>query len=158
MRAIVDNTVLSNLAIVRRPELLQQLFGGEVAVPTEVRRELAAGERLRRIPTCNWSWLKEIKLTRAERTLAERLGKTLDTGEATCLALAFTRRLILLTDDRDARRLAQLMKVPLSGTLGLLQLGVDEGFLDLPTANSLLAEMISRGYRAPIRTLQELEK
>jgi hypothetical protein len=86
------------------------------------------------------------------------LGKTLDTGEATCLALAFTRRLILLTDDRDARRLAQLMKVPLSGTLGLLQLGVDEGFLDLPTANSLLAEMISRGYRAPIRTLQELEK
>lgn len=158
MRAVVDNTVLSNLAIVRRPELLRELFGGEVAVPVEVRRELTAGERLRRIPVGNWSWLKEIKLTRAERTLAKQLGRTLDVGEAACLAAAFTRHLILLTDDRDARRLAQLMEVPLSGTLGLLQLSVDEGLFDLPTANSLLAEMIGKGYRSPVRTLQELEE
>lgn len=158
MRAVVDNTVLSNLAHVRRPDLLQQVFGKEIAVPGEVRRELTAGERLHRIPVCDWSWLKEIKLTRAERTLAERLNKTLDAGEAACLAVAFTRQLIFLTDDRDARRLAQLMEVPLSGTLGLLQLCVDEGQLDLSTANRLLAEMIRKGYRSPVRALQELEQ
>lgn len=157
MRAVVNNTVLSNFANVRRPDLVRQSFEDIVAT-VEVLAELKEGERLRRLPMCDWSWLKGLTLTKPERVLADRLAKTVDAGEASCLAVAFTRNLIFLTDDRDARRLAQLMEVSISGTLGILRSHVDEEQLDLDAANRLLVEMIEKGYRSPVRSLQKLDK
>lgn len=157
MRAVVNNTVLSNFASVRRPDLVRRIFD-DVITTAEVLAELKEGERLRRLPICDWSWLKRIALTRHERMLADRLAKTLDVGEAACLALASTRGLIFLTDDRDARRLAQSMQVSISGTLGILQLHVDDEHLDLDAANHLLAKMIEQGYWSPVRSLQELDR
>lgn len=156
MRAVVNNTVLSNFANVRRADLVRQAFDDLVAT-AEVLAELKAGERLRRMPICDWSWITGIALTRAERTLMERLGRTVDAGEASCLAVAASRRLIFLTDDRDARRLAQLMTISISGTLGILQSSVDDGHLDLKGADDLLMKMMARGYRSPVRSLQELD-
>lgn len=157
MRAVVNNTVLSNFANVRRADLVRQSFGG-LAATTDVLAELKAGERLPRLPICDWSWLKAIALTKDERAHAEQLRKTVDAGEASCLAVASSRGLIFLTDDRDARRLARLNKIAISGTLGILQSLVDDGQLDLDEANQLLAEMIAKGYRSPVRSLQELDK
>jgi len=64
---------------------------------------------------------------------------------------------MFLTDDRDARRLAQLMVIPISGTLGILQASVDEEYLDLALADQLLTEMVEAGYRSPVRSLRELK-
>ncbi len=158
MLAVVNNTVLSNFAIIRRPDLLRHVFGRDLVTATAVLEELGAGERLRRIPICDWSWLRGIRLTNDERALADRLSKSVDAGEAACLALAYTRGLIFLTDDRDARRLAQLMEISISGTLGILRSLVDDGQLDLRAANKLLTAMIEKGYRSPVRSLQELDE
>ena len=157
MHAVVNNTVLSNFALVRRPDLVRQSFD-HIVVTRQVLAELRAGERLRRLPVCDWSWLKVSALTRQERILADRLSKTVDVGEASCLAVASTRKLIFLTDDRDARRLAGLMQVSLSGTLGILQSLIDDERIDLNVANRLLAEMIDKGYHSPVRSLQELSE
>lgn len=157
MRAVVNNTVLSNFANVQRADLVRQSFR-DLGATTEVLAELKAGERLHRLPICDWSWLKGIALTKEERAYAARLNKTVDAGEASCLAVALARGLIFLTDDRDARRLARLNRIAISGTLGILQSLVDDGQLDLDEANRLLAEMVAKGYRSPVQFLQELDR
>ena len=158
MRAIVNNTVLSNLAHVRRPDLLRKVFGKQVAVTRAVLDELAMGERWRRLPICDWSWLTVIELFDKERAHAEQLNETVALGEATCLAVAQARGLIFLTDDRDARRFAQILRIPISGTLGILQSLVDDDYFDLEAADALLVEMIRKGYRSPTKSLKQLDR
>jgi predicted nucleic acid-binding protein len=85
-------------------------------------------------------------------TLREFLGK----GEASCLAVARERGYRLATDDKDARRLARQMGISLTGTVGILAMLVKQGELTPVEGDRLLQEMIARGYRAPLTTLQEM--
>lgn len=59
------------------------------------------------------------------RLFAESLGK----GESSCLSIALSRNVKVLTDDMDARKLAQRRGVPISGTIGVLVEAVKEGLL-----------------------------
>ena len=63
---------------------------------------------------------------------------------------------MVLTDDRDARRVAQTRGVAISGTLGALVNLVDQGTLTLDQADSLLTQMKQYGYRCPVVSLREL--
>jgi predicted nucleic acid-binding protein len=91
----------------------------------------------------------------AEHRLQTEFDQFLDPGEASCLALAITRRMTLVTDDLAARRLAEKRKVPLSGTLGILIALVRHNALSLKEANAMLAAMIQRRYRSPVDCLDE---
>ncbi len=62
----------------------------------------------------------------------------------------------MLTDDLDARRTAQQMGIPISGTLGILLLSVEREHLTLTQADNLLHQMILAGYRSPVDRLAEL--
>ena len=62
----------------------------------------------------------------------------------------------MLTDDADARRLAAALKVEISGTIGVLIKLVRREILTLEQGDRLLAEMIARGYRSPVRSLREI--
>ncbi|MCW7070572.1 MAG: DUF3368 domain-containing protein [Methanophagales archaeon] len=77
-------------------------------------------------------------------------------GESSCLSIAISRDLKVLTDDRDARRLAQRRGVPVSGTIGVLVEAVREGLLSIEEANTMLSDMIEKGYFSPFETLDEL--
>jgi uncharacterized protein len=154
--AIVDNTVLSNFAHVSRPELLQAAFD-ELVIPPAVRGELAEGEHSGQVPMVDWNWLTVIELTPDEKMRADQLEKVLDFGEAECIAVAQTRNWIILTDDRDARRMAQSLGIDLSGTLGALINLVEHSILTLTQADALLKEMQQHGYRSPVNSLSELE-
>ena len=92
----------------------------------------------------------------AEHQLRAESDLLLDPGEASCLALAISRGLILVTDDLAARQLAQERDVPLTGTVGILLALVRDGALSLTEANAILAEMIERRYRSPVDRLDEL--
>ena len=76
--------------------------------------------------------------------------------EAACLAVAAHRNGRVLTDDRDARKLAAQMKIPVSGTLGVLLRLVQIDALTLPEANNMLKQMIAQGYRSPVEKLDDL--
>lgn len=152
---LTDTTVLNNFSQVARPDLLRRVFPG-LAAPEVVRRELAAGERLGRVPVCDWFWLTHVALTEAEQSRAEELSRRLQPGEAACLAVAEARGSLVLTDDSAARRTALALRVETSGTLGALARLVRREILTVAEGDTLLARMVDRGYRCPVRSLREV--
>jgi len=152
---LADTTVLNNFAQVGRPDLLQQAFPS-LSAPRTVREELAAGERLGRVPVVDWSWLGLVDLRDAESLRAAALQRVVQAGEAACLAAVEARGGLVLTDDRAARRLAGTLGLRVSGTIGALARLVARQILPPPSGEILLAEMIARGYRSPVRSLHEV--
>ena len=64
---ILDNTVMSNFALVGRAHWLPEVWPGALATSSAAWDELQAGIRLGRIPETDWSWLVVLTLTRKER-------------------------------------------------------------------------------------------
>lgn len=153
---VIDNTVLSNFAHVQRPRLLEQAFDNLVSVPA-VMEELTIGQERGLIPTVEWSWLSIIELTTSEKMLSQEIGQTLGRGEAECIAVAQSRALFILSDDRDARRIAQRKGIVVTGTLGALMNLIRRDVLSLSDADKLLQIMRQQGYRCPVNSLSELE-
>jgi predicted nucleic acid-binding protein len=153
---LLDITVLSNLAHVRRPDLPRTVLGSNVTVTPNIMAELRIGEQAGLVPRCDWTWLTVLTPTAAELATATALQRQLDPGEAECLAVALHRGYRFLSDDFAARRLAEARGLTVSGTIGILLKGIAAGALSLPEADRLLAEMIAHGYRAPVRSLREL--
>lgn len=151
---LADTTVLSNFAQVKRPDLLRQAFP-DLAAPTQVREELAVGEKLGVVPPCDWSWLKIIELTDSEQVRAVELRKYLQAGEAACIAMVAARGGRLLTDDRAARHMAGTLGITVSGTIGVLIRLWRRGILVAEQGDALLSEMIGHGYRSPILSIRE---
>jgi hypothetical protein len=154
--ALLDNTVMSNFAAVERLDLLHTAFGSGLATSQQAYDELLAGVRLGKLPSLDWSWLPVWNVEEAEVPHYDRFLSSLNAGEAACLAMALNRDCRVLTDDRDAREFARRMKIPLSGTLGVLARLIDIGSLGLEEADALLSQMIAAGYRSPVTSLQDL--
>lgn len=152
---LTDTTVLNNFSQVARPDLLRRAFPG-LAAPDVVRHELAAGERLGRVPVCDWSWLTLVVLTEPEQFRSKELSGRLQAGEAACLAIAEARGSLVLTDDSAARRTALALRVKTSGTLGTLVKLVNLQILTAAEGDALLIRMVDRGYRSPVRSLLEV--
>jgi predicted nucleic acid-binding protein len=153
---LLDNTVLSNFAVVHRPELLRVAFGDLLATSEEVFEELNAGVSRGKLPDLDWSWLPVWTLDEIEEAHYEHFLHTRNAGEASCLAMSLVRGCQFLTDDRDARELAGLFQVPISGTLGVLARLVDMNAVEFDEAESLLREMVAAGYRSPITSLIDI--
>jgi len=156
MITLLDNTVLSNFAIIAHPDWIRLALGDTAATVEETSAEFQRGVQLGRLPSGDWSWLNVLQLNDAERATYEQLRARLNAGEAACLAMAAARGYRVFTDDRDAREMALQMQVPISGTLGLLARLVQQNHLSLEQANDALRQMIVAGYRTPISDLREL--
>ena len=166
---IFDTTALSNFAATDRLDMLDMLdtrYRGvaftTVEVADELRRGVKAGYSylesvLQQVePINSKGWLRLlVPNSAAEHRLRSQFDQFLDPGEASCLALATSRRMTLVTDDLAARRLAEKREVPLSGTLGILIALVRHKALSLKEANAMLAAMIQRRYRSPVDRLDE---
>jgi predicted nucleic acid-binding protein len=153
---LLDCTVLSNFAVVHRPESIVQAFFEKTAATEAVFDELEAGMRLGRIPECDWNWLKKIPLTLYEQQQFQQLNSRLGRGEASCLAAASQRKWKIATDDKDARRWAVRLHVPCTGTLGILTMLVKRRHISLAEGNEWLCWMMQAGYHSPVTELDEL--
>jgi predicted nucleic acid-binding protein len=153
---LTDTTVLSNFAQVGRPQLLQSAFP-DLSAPAEVRQELTEGERLGLVPSCDWSWMGMVELSSSEQLQAAELRRSLQAGEAACIAIVLARGGLLLTDDLAARRVAASLQVEISGTLGVLARLIQRKILTLEEGDELLVRMMASGYRSPVRSLREIE-
>ncbi|HQY94333.1 MAG: hypothetical protein WAU00_10835 [Caldilinea sp.] len=156
MIALLDNTVISNFSFIRRPDFVRLALGDAVATVQAAFDEYNRGVHLNRLPACDWNWLPILELTADEASLMARFASELGLGEASCIACAVSRSLRIFTDDRDARRAALELHVPVSGTLGMLLLLVDAGILSTDEADRYLSQMIASGYRSPLKSLTEL--
>jgi predicted nucleic acid-binding protein len=153
---LLDNTVISNFAVVERPKLLRIAFDDRLATSRQAFDELTAGVRRGKLPDLDWSWLSIWSLQAEERLRYNQFLSDLNEGEAACLAMAVHRGCRIVTDDRDARELAHQLRIPLTGTLGTLMTLVDVGSLYIEEADVLLSRMIAARFRSPVLSLREL--
>jgi len=154
---VADNTVLSNFALIEREDILAKLFKDTLFTTEEVLEELKQGEYRNVLPERDWQWIKVLKKESSKeeflfRLFAESFGK----GESSCLSIAISRDLKVLTDDKDARKLAQRREVSVSGTIGVLVEAVREELLSIEEGNTMLSDMIEQGYFSPFEALDGL--
>ncbi len=114
---LLDNTVLSNFALVGHIELLTNALGSQVATTPTVIDEFNEGISRGRVPETKLDWLEVINMEGKEERVFQELLMRVNAGEAACLAVASQRNGRILTDDRDARKLAAQLKIPVSGCL-----------------------------------------
>lgn len=123
---LLDNTVLSNFALVERTELVMDLWPDACTTPA-VEAEYAAGTEGRDLPADVWERLTVLTLTPVEKAFAIRLNQRLGAGERSCIAVAHHRSGLFASDDYDARREAQALQIPTTGTIGILSLIFSRG-------------------------------
>lgn len=116
------------------------------------------GESLGSLPRLDWQWLPTLQLNAEENHLADELKRRINSGEAECLVVAIHRGGILVSDDRGARAQAESYRVPVSGSVGVLRLLVDDKYLTIEQAEKHLCEMIAQGFYSPVKRLSELPK
>ena len=164
MKTLVNTTVLSNFAGVGRLDLLEQLHG-RLYLPNEVYEEILDGleegyEFYHGIegqifPFAEGGWMELVSMVNEEELrLFQSLPRRLHHGEAACLAIARHRNWAFLTDDKLARKTAQDLGVVVSGTLGVLVQAVKRELLMAEEGDTLVGDMIARGYRSPYGSLQ----
>ena len=91
---LIDNTVLSNFALIHHPDSIQHAFLEDVGTTEQVFHELERGVQLGRLPEYPWTWLQRFHLTEAEAVRFHQFVKHLGEGEASCLAVAVHRAYI----------------------------------------------------------------
>jgi predicted nucleic acid-binding protein len=153
---ILDNTVLTNFALVGRADLVAHLWPTKACTTPPILDEYRSGVASGLVPADFWADLTIITLTKEETALAASFSTRLGSGERSCLAAAVCRQGLLATDDLDARRIAQQQNVPLTGTIGILILCVRRSYLSHEEADGLLGEMIAFGYYSPFDSLDQL--
>jgi predicted nucleic acid-binding protein len=139
---ISNTSPLLYLHLVRRLDLLRDLYG-EVFLPPAVIEELQAGaERGVDVPqVMNEPWLKVMKLiSDTSIPLVMDLGR----GEAEVIALGLENpESRLLLDDTLARRIARLHKLRFTGTVGVVIKAKQVGFI--PKVSPVVADLLEAG-------------
>lgn len=151
---LVDNTVLSNFAKVNRLNLLKKAFK-KVYVTEHVLGEFKRGVERCVLPNLSIDF-EVLKLRDEEFELYNSLRVKLGKGEASCLAIAKKRGMKILTDDSDARKIANILGVPVSGTVGVLVRCIERNVISKEEGNQILKDMISKGFYSPISDLNEI--
>ncbi|MCD6373830.1 MAG: DUF3368 domain-containing protein [Thermococcus sp.] len=152
---VVDTTVLSNFAKTGSLGILKRILGETALITPQVMAEFKVGIERGRYPPLEIP-LTITELTPEEEELYKLLAMKLGKGEASCIAVAKHRCFILLSDDYDARKKARLLGVKVSGTIGVLVLGIKKGVLTVEEGNRLLEKMIEKGFYSPIKGLEEV--
>ena len=91
MILLVDNTVLSNFALIERIELIPLALGSNVSTTTQVVAEFQNGVARGRLPETRLDWLEVLELLPEELDLYSEHLKRVNAGEAACLAVAAHR-------------------------------------------------------------------
>lgn len=150
---LLDNTVLTNLALLQQTELVFRLWSEDACTTPAVMLEYQAGARQAKFGAESWRKLRIIELTEPETYWANALPPRLGAGEKTCLAVALHRLGVFASDDFDARAAARRSGIALTGTLGILLLSIERGDISLQQGSAFLKVLIAAGYRSPVQEL-----
>ncbi len=155
---ILDSTVLSNFALVRRTNLVTTLWPGSASTTRAALDEYLSASDKSLFPPSIWINLAILDLTENEKELAQRIPARLGAGERACIAASIVRKALFVSDDLDARKVARNMQVVVSGTLGILIGCAQLGIIAWDEGTDILGRMIAAGFRSPITELKPKEK
>ena len=130
---ISDSSTLIHLAAIGRLGLLKEFYG-RITVPPRVWREVVeqGGGRAGAIEVeqaRQAGWIEVLAV--ADAGLLQLLLRDLDDGESEVIALAVEQRAdLVLLDESDARRTADLYSLSKTGIIGLLIRAKQEGHID----------------------------
>jgi predicted nucleic acid-binding protein len=131
MVVVADSSPIIVLINIGHIGVLPTMFG-EVAIPPEVSAELHSVDRpsaVRNFAAQPPAWLVERAPSRIEPIPA------LHAGELAAISLALELKAeLLLIDELSGREAAAARKIPLTGTVGILELAAEKGLLDLQDA------------------------
>jgi predicted nucleic acid-binding protein len=137
-----DANSIVDFAKTARLPLLDRLFESRALVSDFVVNELAAA-------SIEWKRAQVVVLkAESELQLFEDIRRNnppLGAGEVGAITVASLRRAGLITNDRQARRAASELGIPVSGSLAILRYAVEVGTLTGEEAVRLLSEMIVAG-------------
>ena len=149
-KVFIDNTVLTNFALVGHPDLILSLWSDIACTTRSVMEEYQAGVQTSRLPALVWEELPIYVLTDEESSRAVAFPPQLGSGEHSCLAAAIQRQGVLASDDQQARKYALKIGLIVIGTVGILIRCVKKGLIGRANAQTLLESMITKNYHSPV--------
>lgn len=147
LKVISNSSPLIHLAKLDRLDLLRALYQ-EVTIPTAVYREivLEGQERPGSSAVKKQCDLGAIKVREiADRNLYRSLKKDLDGGEAEAITLAIEVKAdLILLDETEARKMASIFDLPVTGFIGILLKANKKGLID--DFKTILDTAIENGF------------
>jgi predicted nucleic acid-binding protein len=164
--AVLDTTVVSNFASTDSIHVLFDAFE-KVNVPTAVISELERGAdegydflseaESKFDPSKHVTSGGEAHLRHGSKERWTIIDRELDDGEAEALTVAILNGHILVTDDSDARRLAEEYDAAYTGSLGVLARAIEQEQIDVETADRWLRTWSEEyGYRSPVESIYDV--
>lgn len=160
---ILDCCVLSNFALSGSLAIIKSLYENAASITDFVSAEIMRGiqkghaDLEKNQEALRDGWLKETTLeSKEEKDLFRSISVPLGLGEASSIAVAKVRGFVFACDDRTARREAQLMRIKLTGTLGILNKAVRMKVITLKNGDLILKRMTEHGFHSPVRSLKEI--
>lgn len=156
---VLDTTVLSNFSSTDSVSFVTAVLKSPVvvlAVRDELERGLEMGHDYLDSAVGALDGELPVRTLTSDRSYQD-IRNQLDPGEAESLIGAINHDGTLATDDLAARRVADEREVPVTGSIGLLVLGVECDHIDRDTADEWLdAWREQRGYYAPVESVSEI--
>lgn len=142
-KVVVNTTPLIALSHVGQINLLKKLYG-EIIIPTAVYEELSvkpdsAGKKA---VDSSLDWIRVEKI---KNQMAKDMYKTqLHDGEVEVMIIAMEMEAdVVIIDDANAKKYAKYLKLPVTGTLGVLLRAKREGYID--RLEPILRQMVEKG-------------
>jgi len=158
---LFDTVVLSNFLLAAASDILKRRYAGRASITGEVYAELAAGMASRPgLETIDelldGGVFQVLAMSGQERREFAGLIGHLGKGEASSIAVARRRSVIMVTDDRAARRECARMDIPVTGTIGILKASWRDQQLTLEQADRILVRMVEAGVYSPVRSIADI--
>lgn len=158
---VFDTVALSNFLLSDSIFILAERYRKRGVITWQVYDEISAGiaecPELKQVDKLiEDKTFKLVSLSRKEYQHFLQLIGHLGKGEASCVAFAKEQTAIVVTDDRSARKQCSLMKIPVTGTVGILKASVLDGSISLAAADESLRKMIEAGFYSPVRSIVDI--
>lgn len=154
---VTDASTLITLSKIGRLGLLKEVYG-EVVIGPVVKAEVVDKGKAVSAPgveqverAMEEGWIRMAKPNARERRMSQRLLRStkLDEGEAEALALAQSRRLTLIIDDKEARTMAAILGIEYLGTAGVVMEAYIRGMISLEELEESVREVSKVMWLSP---------
>lgn len=142
-KVVVNTTPLIALSHVGQISVLKKLYG-EIIIPEAVYKELSVKTEsvCKKAVDSSLDWIRVEKI---KNLMARDMYKTqLHDGEVEVMILSKEIAAdVVIIDDANAKKYAKYLKLPVTGTLGVLMRAKREGYID--RLEPILRQMVERG-------------